>query len=140
MERASERFARFAVKAGESVCDEHEYASAGNDLEIIFQRSSEASKRIAPKSITSYAVAMRLLRQFAAEVARKKIAQLTLDGLNSDGRTSVLNFLQESRSNAAQSRNRRLAALRTFFEYVGRRFPEPLGQAQKVMSIPKKTC
>jgi integrase/recombinase XerD len=49
-----------------------------------------------------------------------------------------LNFLGESRGNAAQSRNLRLAALRTFFEYIGQRFPERLGQAQKVAAIPRK--
>jgi integrase/recombinase XerD len=49
-----------------------------------------------------------------------------------------LNFLGESRGNAAQSRNLRLAALRTFFECVGERFPERLGQAQRVAAIPKK--
>jgi site-specific recombinase XerD len=43
-----------------------------------------------------------------------------------------------SRDNAAQSRNQRLAALRTFFEYIGQRFPERLGQAQKVAAIPRK--
>ncbi len=52
--------------------------------------------------------------------------------------SQFLNALQESRSNATQSRNQRLAALRTFFEYVGQRFPERLGQAQKVMAIPRK--
>jgi integrase/recombinase XerD len=31
-----------------------------------------------------------------------------------------------------------LTALRTFFEYVGQRFPERLGQAQKVAAIPRK--
>jgi site-specific recombinase XerD len=31
-----------------------------------------------------------------------------------------------------------LAALRVFFEYVGQRFPDRLGQAQKVAFIPRK--
>jgi site-specific recombinase XerD len=81
---------------------------------------------------------MRLFLQFAAKAARKKITQLTLDDLDSELVSQFLNFLEESRSNAAQSRNQRLAALRTFFEFVGRQFPERLGQAQKVMAIPRK--
>ena len=46
--------------------------------------------------------------------------------------------LEDRRHNAPQSRNQRLAAIRTFFNYVGRRFPERLGQAQKVTTIPRK--
>ena len=81
---------------------------------------------------------MRLLLQFAAETGKKKITQLGLDDLDADVVSRFLNSLEESRSNAAQSRNQRLAALRTFFEYVGQRFPERLGQAQKVAAIPRK--
>jgi integrase/recombinase XerD len=107
-------------------------------LGSFFNDHLKLQRGLRPNSITSYADAMRLLLQFAAEVARKKITQLTLDDLDSDLVSQFLNFLEESRSNVAQSRNQRLAALRTFFEYVGRRFPERLGQAQKVVAIPRK--
>lgn len=107
-------------------------------LGAFFNDHLKLQRGLRPNSITSYADAMRLLLQFAAEIARKKITQLTLDDLDSDLVSQFLNFLEESRSNAAQSRNQRLAALRTFFEYVGRRFPERLGQAQKVVAIPRK--
>jgi integrase/recombinase XerD len=110
----------------------------GMMLESFFNDHLKLQRGLRPNSITSYADAIRLLLQFASEVARKKITQLTLDDLDSDVVSQFLNFLEESRSNAAQSRNQRLAALRAFFEYVGRRFPERLGQAQKVMAIPRK--
>ncbi len=110
----------------------------GAVLVSFFNDYLKLQKGLRPNSITSYADAMRLLLQFAAKVGRKKITQLTLEDLDSELVSQFLNSLEESRNNSAQSRNQRLAALRTFFEYVGRRFPERLGQAQKVVAIPRK--
>ena len=107
-------------------------------LGSFFNDHLKLQRGLRPNSIRSYADAMRLFLQFAAETARKKITQLTLDDLDAELVSRFLNSLEEGRSNAAQSRNQRLAALRTFFEYVGLRFPERLGQAQKVVAIPRK--
>jgi integrase/recombinase XerD len=110
----------------------------GTILESFFSDHLKLQKGLRPNSITSYADAMRLLLQFAAATGKKKVTQLGLDDLNAEVVCRFLNSLEESRSNAAQSRNQRLAALRTFFEYIGQRFPERLGQAQKVAAIPGK--
>ena len=76
--------------------------------------------------------------QFAAEAAGKKVTQLGFDDLDADAVSSFLNSLEANRRNAVQSRNQRLAALRVFFEYIAQRFPDRLGQAQKVAFIPRK--
>ena len=110
----------------------------GTILESFFSDHLKLQKGLRPNSITSYADAMRLLLQFAAATGKKKVTQLGLDDLNAEVVCRFLNSLEENRSNAAQSRNQRLAALRTFFEYIGQRFPERLGQAQKVAAIPRK--
>lgn len=110
----------------------------GAILASFFNDHLKLQRGLRPNSITSYADAMRLLLQFAAETRKKKITQVGLDDLDADVVSQFLNSLEESRSNVAQSRNQRLAALRTFFEYVGQRFPERLGQAQKVVAIPRK--
>jgi integrase/recombinase XerD len=81
---------------------------------------------------------MRLFLQFAAKTGKKKITQLVLDDLSSDAVCKFLNSLEETRGNTAPSRNQRLAALRTFFEYIGQRFPDRLGQAQKIAAVPRK--
>jgi integrase/recombinase XerD len=110
----------------------------GAVLASFFNDYLKLQKGLRPNSIRSYADAMRLFLQFAAQTGKKKITQLTLDDLDADLVSKFLNTLEESRGNAAQSRNQRLAALRTFFEYVGQRFPERIGQAQKVATIPRK--
>jgi integrase/recombinase XerD len=110
----------------------------GTILASFFNDHLKLQRGLRPNSITSYADAMRLFLQFAAANGKKKVTQLGLDDLHADVVCQFLNSLEESRSNAAQSRNQRLASLRTFFEYIGQRFPERLGQAQKVAAIPRK--
>jgi integrase/recombinase XerD len=114
--------------------DSEHTVTLGAILASYFNDFLTLQRGLRPNSITSYADAMRLFLQFAAETSKKKITQLELDDLVSQFLTS----LEERRRNAAPSRNQRLAALRTFFESVGRRFPERLGQAQKIAAIPRK--
>jgi integrase/recombinase XerD len=110
----------------------------GTILASFFNDHLKLQKGLRPNTIKSYADAMRLLLQFAAATGKKKVTRLGLDDLNADVVCRFLNSLEESRSNAAQSRNQRLAAVRTFFEYIGQRFPERLEQGQKVAAIPRK--
>jgi site-specific recombinase XerD len=112
--------------------------SLGSILASFFNDYLKLQRGLRPNSITSYADAMRLFLQFAAASSKKNVTQLGLDDLEADVVCQFLNSLEENRTNSAQSRNQRLAALRTFFEYVGQRFPERLGQAQKVAAIPRK--
>ena len=60
-------------------------------------------KGLRPNSIRSYADAMRLFLQFAAKTSERKITQPGLDDLDADLVSRFLNFLVESRGNAAQS-------------------------------------
>lgn len=110
----------------------------GAILESFFTDYLKLQRGLRPNSIKSYADAMRLLLQFTAEARGKKVIQLDLDDLHVDAVSDFLARLEDRRHNAPQSRNQRLAAIRTFFEYVGRRLPERLGQAQKVAAIPRK--
>jgi site-specific recombinase XerC len=110
----------------------------GVTLASFFNDHLKLQRGLRPNSITSYADAMRLFLQFAAANGKKKVSQLGLDDLHADVVCQFLNSLEESRCNAPQSRNQRLASLRTFFEYIGQRFPERLGQSQKVAAIPRK--
>ena len=110
----------------------------GSVLVSFFNDHLKLQKGLRPNSITSYADAMRLFLQFASKAAGKKVTQLGLDDLDADAVSSFLNSLEANRRNAVQSRNQRLAALRVFFEYIAQRFPDRVGQAQKVAFIPRK--
>jgi len=112
--------------------------SLGTVLGSFFNDHLKLQKGLRPSSITSYADAMRLFLQFAADAAGKKITQLGFEDLDVPVVSRFLNSLEERRGNKAQSRNQRLAAIRTFFEYVGQRLPDRLAQAQRVVAIPRK--
>jgi site-specific recombinase XerD len=112
--------------------------SLGAILESFFTDYLKLQRGLRPNSIKSYADAWRLFLQFAAEASGKKVTQLGLDDLHAGAVSDFLASLEDRRHNAPQSRNQRLAAIRTFFNYVGHRFPDRLGQAQKVTIIPRK--
>jgi integrase/recombinase XerD len=112
--------------------------SLGAIVTSFFNDYLRLQKGFRPNSITSYADAIRLFLQYAADLQKRRITQLQIDDLGADIVAKFLNSLEEKRNNAPQSRNQRLAALRTFFDYLGRRFPERLEQSQRVAAIPRK--
>lgn len=113
-------------------------ASLGSLLHSFFDDYLKAQKGLRPNSVTSYADGMMLFLQFASKTLDRKVTKLEIDDLDADLVSSFLNSLEESRGNAAQSRNQRLGALRAFFEYVGSRLPDRLALAQRVAAIPRK--
>jgi len=110
----------------------------GAILKSFFTDHLKLQRGLRPNSIKSYADAWRLFLQFAAEASGRKVTQLALDDLHADAVSKFFPSLEDRRHNAPQSRNQRLAAIWAFFDYVGRRFPDRLGQAQKVTAIPRK--
>lgn len=120
------------------MCDERKYAYAGCDPGVVLQRPPDASEGTAAELDHELRRCDATVVAVRCTTGKKKVTQLGLDDLHAEVVCRFLNSLEESRSNTAQSRNQRLAALRTFFEYIGQRFPERLEQAQKVAAIPRK--
>jgi integrase/recombinase XerD len=110
----------------------------GSILHSFFCDYLKLQKGLRPNSLKSYSDAMRLFLQFASRELKRKITQLSLDDLTAECVCGFLSSIEESRGNNVRSRNQRLAAMRTFFEYLGSQFPDRLGQAQKIAAIPTK--
>jgi site-specific recombinase XerD len=89
-------------------------------------------------SLRSYRDSLRLFLPFIADQAHRPLSRLQLEDLSLDRVLSFLKHLEQHRHNRIPTRNQRLAALRTFFEYLGRRSPELLHLAQQVAAIPVK--
>lgn len=51
---------------------------------------------------------------------------------------AFLNHLEQTRANAIQTRNHRLAAVRRLFDYIAARDPRFLDQAHRIATIPRK--
>jgi site-specific recombinase XerD len=97
-----------------------------------------AQKGLRPASVRSYRDTLRLFLRFVSSDARRKITRLSLQDLTFGRAKDFLQHLERDRKNHIRTRNQRLAALHTFFEYVSARTPEMLSVSQQIAAIPMK--
>ena len=97
-----------------------------------------AVKGLRPASVHSYADTVRLLLVFVAKDKGCRITRLTLEDLNFERVVAFLRHLEAERGNHVRTRNQRLAAIHSFFEYVATRAPEMFGTCQRVALVQMK--
>ena len=85
-------------------------------------------------TIRSYCDSLKLLLQFAAGTKRR-VADLTAGDLMPEKIITFLDNLEQHRGNDAATRNVRLSAIHSFFDYLGAGWPEHLDQARRVLAI-----
>ncbi len=95
-------------------------------------------KGLRPASVRSYRDAVRLLLGFVAADKGCRITRLGLEDLSFERIVGFLRHLEADRHNHVRTRNQRLAAIHTLFEYIATRSPEMLGVCQRVAAIPMK--
>ena len=115
-------------------------AQLGQLLHAFFEDYLLCQRGLSALTIRSYSDSVRLFLGFVASQRRCKLTRLSLSDLTSDRVLQFLDHLEQERGNAIASRNQRLAALRSFFEYVATRQPERLFDAQRVAAVPIKRC
>jgi integrase/recombinase XerD len=98
----------------------------------------QVQKGLRLASVRSYRDAVRLFLSFVAKEARRPITRLSLGDLSYDRVQQFLLNLEQERHNHIRTRNHRLAALHTFFEYLAQRAPEMLDVCERVAAIPTK--
>jgi len=88
----------------------------------------------------SYAYSFQLLLEFAAKRLKKAPSALMLEQLDAQLIGAFLEYLEETRQNSPDTRNIRLAAIRSFFHFLEYRQPAALEQIRRILAIPfKKT-
>lgn len=97
-----------------------------------------AVKGLRPASVRSYRDTMRLLLCFLADDKHTKITKLCIEDLTFDRVLGFLRYLEHDRGNHVRTRNQRLAAIHTLFNYIAGREPEMLAVCQRVAAIPVK--
>lgn len=107
-------------------------------LHSFFEDYLKLQKGLLLSSIKSYSDTIRLFLEFISDQLKKKITRLLVSDFSVKIVVEFLNFLEEKRLNHISTRNNRLAALKTFFEYLGRRLPEILVEAERITAIPTK--
>jgi integrase/recombinase XerD len=110
----------------------------GAVIHSFFVDHLQAQKGLRLASVRSYRDAIRLFLGFVAREARSPITRLSLEDLTFERVQQFLQHLERERHNHIRTRNQRLAALHTFFEYVAQRVPEMLGTCERVTAIPVK--
>ena len=95
-------------------------------------------KGLRPATIRSYRDTIRLFLCFVAADKKVKITKLCIEDLSFERTLGFLRYLEDDRRNHIRTRNQRLAALHTLFDYVASREPEMLGVCQRVAAIPAK--
>ncbi len=86
----------------------------------------------------SYAYSFQGLFEFAAGRLKVQPSALRLEQLDATLIAAFLQHLEADRGNSAQTRNVRLAAIRSFFRFVQHREPAALEQIRRVLAIPFK--
>ena len=114
------------------------HAPLGQLIQSFFLDHLIAVKGLRPSSVRSYRDTIRLLILFVAAEKRSKITKLTVGDLTFERIVGFLRHLEEDRGNHIRTRNQRLAAIHTLFEYIATRSPEMLMCCQQVAAIPTK--
>jgi len=89
-------------------------------------------------TISSYRDTFRLLLKYAKRETHKTPVKIDIDDLNVEFIRQFLHHLEKSRGITANSRNQRLAAIRSFFHYASIELPERLNLIERVLAIPQK--
>ena len=87
-------------------------------LQSFFTDRLMSQRQASPHTIASYRDTFRLLLAFAEERLNKPPSKLTMDELNAPFIGAFLDHIENSRRNGARTRNLRLTAIRSFFQYA----------------------
>jgi site-specific recombinase XerD len=93
-----------------------------------------------PLTIANYRDAFCLLIGYAQRCLKKPPAKLALQDLDAPFICRFLDYLERERGNSTRSRNVRLAAIHSFFNYVALHEPSAAAVAQRVLAIRSKRC
>ena len=107
-------------------------------LYSFFEDYLKCQKGLRPSSLKSYRDSLKLFLVFLAKKTGHKVSRLTLADLTCARVLAFLQSLETDRHNQVRTRNHRLAAVRGLFDYLARRVPEMLKEAQSVATIPTK--
>jgi len=107
-------------------------------LEAFFTDRLMRQRQASPNTIASYRDSFCLLFKFAQQRLNKAPSTLSIQDLDAPFVGAFLDYLENDRGNNARSRNVRLAAIHSFFNYVALQDPGHSALIQRVLAIPTK--
>jgi integrase/recombinase XerD len=112
--------------------------SLAHFMKSFFSHYLPVQRGLSSNTIASYRDAIRLILCFVAEQIKKPVDALDVEDLTETVVLDFLDFLQQQRGCSPQTRNVRLAAIRSLFAFIARTQPELLAQCQQIRAIPLK--
>ncbi len=107
-------------------------------VQTFFQDYLKDHRGLSNNTVLGYRDAIKLFLAFLARHIRSHISKLSLDDLSAENALAFLSDIEKTRHCSVATRNLRLSALRTFFEYLVTQDTLHIGQYQRVISIPLK--
>jgi site-specific recombinase XerD len=89
-------------------------------------------------TVRSYRDTWRLFLRFVAQRRKRTVAQLVLSELTASEVSAFLHYTEQERGDTIGTRNCRLAALRSFFDFVAGKEPTAIAQCAEVLHVPTK--
>jgi integrase/recombinase XerD len=107
-------------------------------LQAYFTERLINQRAASPNTIAAYRTTFRLLLGFAAQRTGTPPSQLGIDDLDAGLISAFLDHLERDRGNSPATRNNRLAAIHSLFDYLALHHPEHAACIQRVLAIPPK--
>lgn len=112
--------------------------SLATHVSVFLRERLPLERGASERTCDTYALALRLFLEFAAQRLKVKPSALLLHQLDAPLVLDFLQHLETDRHNGPATRNVRLAAIRTFMRFIEYREPAALAQVQRILAIPMK--
>ncbi len=107
-------------------------------LERFFTQRLMLQRQASPHTIRSYRDSFRQLLIFAQQRLHQSPSRLTIEQIDAPLIVNFLDELEKHRRLSPRSRNLRLTAIHSFFQYIAFELPTHAAQIQRVLAIPSK--
>jgi len=87
-------------------------------IRSFFEQHLVSQRGLSGHTVLAYRDAMKLLLEFASRRHKKNCTDLTLEDLSAETVRRFLDHLEQARHNSVATRNVRLAAIHSFFQYL----------------------
>jgi site-specific recombinase XerD len=113
-------------------------SSLAPTLERFFTDRLMLQRHVSANTVAAYRDTFRLLLSYLRVATGKAPCKLDLQDLDAHTVTGFLQHLEITRHNGVRTRNARLSAIHSFFEYAALLHPEHAELIQRVLAIPEK--
>src|SRR5258708_6082978 len=104
-------------------------------MEAFFREHLVRHRGVSPHTCDSYAYSFQSLFEFASQKLRVAPSALMLEQLDASLISSFLEHLETARGNSAETRNIRVAAIRTIYGVLQHHEPAAVGHLRRVLAI-----